>query len=152
MSLNECGTWRPCRPESILSKTRGDAMTVVKVTSRERAAAQLLLELDKRDGRETDPRVEAIANAKWPVTAPADVVEPVIVVLSDDPSNDAEVASQPRIDLDLTPEERRVLELISRGMGRQEIAATLGLTSEATAGEIWALLARIATWVSAPEP
>jgi hypothetical protein len=51
-------------------------VTVVKVTRRERAAAKLIVELDRIEGRETDPRIEAMANAKRLMTANG---EPVAV-------------------------------------------------------------------------
>lgn len=38
-------------------------MTTVTVSAAEREAARLIRELDQIEGRETDPRVEAIANA-----------------------------------------------------------------------------------------
>jgi hypothetical protein len=73
----------------------------VRVTRRERAAARLRRELDQIEGRETDPRVEAIANATarpQTVNGSASVGEPFVggeAARSDDQEATEDVAPEP---------------------------------------------------------
>lgn len=108
--------------------------TVLKVTYRERAAAQLRLELDKHDGRVTDPRIVAMANARLPVLAPgdapvigrdADAAELVAVFDEQRPVHGTRGAEALP---ELTAEVRRsVLDMIARGRPLAEIAVVLGV-------------------------
>jgi hypothetical protein len=116
--------------------------TIVMVSRRERAAAKLQLQLDISDGIDSDPRIVAIANAKWPVnasaeglaTANAGVAAPVLGKYEDPLELVAEMPSPEEVarvakDLpQLTAEDRRrVLDLIARGRPLGEIAALLGV-------------------------
>jgi hypothetical protein len=103
---------------------------VVQVTRRERAAARLRRELDKIDRRETDPRIEAIANAtvrRQAVNRSANVGEPVVVAGSI--QSDAIYTADGQV-VRFTPLELQVLqEIRSAGAGfvfAGEIATKLG--------------------------
>jgi hypothetical protein len=121
--------------------------TFVMVSRREHAAAKAHLKLDLFEGIESDPRIVAIANAKWPANASAKplatandgVAEPVLGRYEDPLELVAEMPSPEEVaraakDLpQLTAEDRRrVLDMIVRGRPLGEIAALLGVRAPAT--------------------